>query len=346
MKEDNPWESNKQEINHKYNAHVCCKTLGDALDAYTFLLYRGYSLANTHSPQALRTVLSLNRHIATEDCGASCCGIKTLEESARWHKYIKEKNVTGYSKPLINCLDNIELFKAIAAITDDDDLYQWFIINYSDSNEYWVFNDTQKHIDDKQKQIYRKATLKEIVEHFNNKERLNMAEIVTKEEMAYALKELINANDLQFNVAWYYTELARKFPKKAVDWNNFAEVYPNLIANKIAYEGGLRNKKCFISIPITGREEFAREECKEAQELLSTYFPSCEFFSPFEVAPEKNMPDSYYMGKDVEQLMDCDIIIQMNGWENSKGCRVENFIADTYRIDKISYSTISKYFDL
>ena len=99
MKEDNPWESNKQEINHKYNAHVCCKTLGDALDAYTFLLYRGYSLANTHSPQALRTVLSLNRHIATEDHGASCCGIKTLEESARWHKYIEEKNGIYFSNP-------------------------------------------------------------------------------------------------------------------------------------------------------------------------------------------------------------------------------------------------------
>lgn len=344
MKEDNPWESNKQEINHKYNAHVYCKTLGDALDVYTFLLCRGYNIANTNSPKTLRHILSLNRHISTEDHGCGCSG-GDMQEMNEWHKYMEERNVDGYSKPLINCLDNIELFKAVAAITDDDDLYQWFIAKYPNGHEKWIFNDTQKRIDDKQKQIYRKARLEEIIEHFN-KERLNMAEIVEKEEMAYALKELINANDLQFNVAWYYTELARKFPKKAVDWNNFAEVYPNLIANKIAYEGGLRNKKCFISIPITGREEFAREECKEAQELLSTYFPSCEFFSPFEVAPEKNMPDSYYMGKDVEQLMNCDIIIQMNGWENSKGCRVENFIADTYRIDKISYSTIAKYFDL
>ena len=67
---------------------------------------------------------------------------------------------------------------------------------------------------------------------------------------------------------------------------------------------------------------------------------NCEVFSSFEVAPEKYMPDSYYMGKDIEQLMNCDIMIQMNGWENSKGCRVENFVADTYGIEKISINSL------
>ena len=67
---------------------------------------------------------------------------------------------------------------------------------------------------------------------------------------------------------------------------------------------------------------------------------NCEVFSSFEVAPEKYMSDSYYMGKDIEQLMNCDIMIQMNGWENSKGCRVENFVADTYGIEKISINSL------
>ena len=52
------------------------------------------------------------------------------------------------------------------------------------------------------------------------------------------------------------------------------------------------------------------------------------------------MPDSYYMGKDIEQLMNCNIMIQMNGWENSKGCRVENFVADTYNIEKIPVDSL------
>ena len=74
--------------------------------------------------------------------------------------------------------------------------------------------------------------------------------------------------------------------------------------------------------------------------MFAKYFPDCEIFSPFEVAPEKDMPDSYYMGRDIEQLMNCDIMIQMNGWENSKGCRVENFIADTYGIEKIPINSL------
>lgn len=340
MKEDNPWESNKQEINHKYNAHVCCKTLGDALDAYTFLLYRGYSLANTHSPQALRTVLSLNRHIATEDHGASCCGIKTLEESARWHKYIEEKNVTGYAKPLINCLDNIELFKAVAAITDDDDLYQWFIIKHSDGNEYWVFNNTQKYMDDEQKQIYRKATLEEIIEHFN-KERINMAEIIKDKELITSLIEQVieheGTGDKIYN---YYAHVCSLVPDKAIIVNDFTELFYPIYYKQVADDLNLHNKKCFISIPITGVEEQAREDCKKIQKLFSEYLTDCEVFSPFEVAPDKNMPDSYYMGRDIEQLMNCDIIIQMNGWENSKGCRVENFVADTYGIEKIPIDSL------
>ena len=83
-----------------------------------------------------------------------------------------------------------------------------------------------------------------------------------------------------------------------------------------------------------------QQKSKKIQKIFSEYLTDCKVFTPFEVAPEKNQPDSYYMGRDVEQLMNCDIMIQMNGWENSKGCRVENFIADTYAIEKVPIDSI------
>ena len=52
------------------------------------------------------------------------------------------------------------------------------------------------------------------------------------------------------------------------------------------------------------------------------------------------MPDSYYMGKDVEQLLNCDVMIQMDGWEKSKGCTVEDCIAKTYSIPIIKENQI------
>lgn len=100
----------------------------------------------------------------------------------------------------------------------------------------------------------------------------------------------------------------------------------------------LNGKKVFISIPITGKENAAREQCANVTTLIKSTFPECRVFTPFEVAPEKNMPDSYYMGKDIAQLMECDIVIQMPEWEQSKGCRVENCVADNYGITKMSFS--------
>ena len=106
----------------------------------------------------------------------------------------------------------------------------------------------------------------------------------------------------------------------------------------------INGKKVFISIPITGREELARKQCKEITDILKSDFPDCELFNPFDVAPEKNMPDSYYMGKDIAQLMECDIVIPMPGWEKSKGCRVENCVADNYGIYKIPYLLIENVY--
>lgn len=88
--------------------------------------------------------------------------------------------------------------------------------------------------------------------------------------------------------------------------------------------------KVFISIPITGQEEKSRTLCKEYKEKLTQMYPSVEFMSPFEIATEKGMPDSYYMGKDIERLMECDAIASVEGWQKSKGCQVERFTANIY----------------
>lgn len=90
------------------------------------------------------------------------------------------------------------------------------------------------------------------------------------------------------------------------------------------------SKRFFISIPITGQEETAKVLCKEYKKQLSEKYPSIEFITPFEVNIEKNKPDSYYMGRDIEKLMECDGIVSVEGWQKSKGCQVERFTANIY----------------
>lgn len=72
----------------------------------------------------------------------------------------------------INCIDNIELFTALAALRDDSDYMQWFVnkngyfeMCFNDKVEnYLCGNGVRKYrqIDE----TYHKATVEEIIEHF------------------------------------------------------------------------------------------------------------------------------------------------------------------------------------
>ena len=159
--------------------------------------------------------------------------------------------------------------------------------------------------------------------------------IKDKQQITSLIKQMFEDEGIGDKIYDYYANTCFLIPDKAIRVADFTELFYPIYYQKVADDLNLHNKKCFISISITGAEEQAKEDCEKIQTLFTEYLTDCEVFSPFEVAPEKNMSDSYYMGRNVEQLMNCDIIIQMNGWENSKLCRIENFIADTYNIEKI-----------
>lgn len=65
----------------------------------------------------------------------------------------------------IDCGTNIPMFKALAALRDDTDYYQWFI----DSNGNWESTECYR-MNAYTEHPYRKATPAEIVEHFKDKE--------------------------------------------------------------------------------------------------------------------------------------------------------------------------------
>lgn len=76
------------------------------------------------------------------------------------HPEMAQKN--GY----INCGKNIELFKALAAMNDENDLEQWFVSN---KGSEWAI--CKKTLNVYSGVLCRKATAEEIVEYFKNKER-------------------------------------------------------------------------------------------------------------------------------------------------------------------------------
>lgn len=83
------------------------------------------------------------------------------------------------SKGYIDCGDNIELFKALAAMNEWNDRKQWYAYTEYPTNEgkngvrKFVFNEPARFDSfvDVPSGYYRKATAEEIVEYFKNKER-------------------------------------------------------------------------------------------------------------------------------------------------------------------------------
>lgn len=65
---------------------------------------------------------------------------------------------------MVDCTDNDTLFFAIAALRDDTDFMQWFV----DGDE-WKLSETDAMYQPSYLDDYHKATVKELVEHFNKK---------------------------------------------------------------------------------------------------------------------------------------------------------------------------------
>lgn len=92
--------------------------------------------------------------------------------------------------------------------------------------------------------------------------------------------------------------------------------------------------KIYISLPITGYDLDERKHYADTVKrgLLLGGFESV---TPFEVCPEPDKPYSYYMGRDIEALLECDCIYLTQGWQHSKGCRAERAVAEIYGIKVI-----------
>ena len=100
----------------------------------------------------------------------------------------------------------------------------------------------------------------------------------------------------------------------------------------------MKRKRIYISIPISGHDlEEVKEKARDIREwVLWDVFGSrkCrirpDVITPFDVCPEPDKPYSYYMGKDIEALLECDAIYLCEGWQNSKGCMAEFEVARIY----------------
>lgn len=88
----------------------------------------------------------------------------------------------------------------------------------------------------------------------------------------------------------------------------------------------MEEKKCYISLPITGRDiEKVKKDIERLKLALRNrgYNP----ISPFDREVDFNATHEQHMREDFKLLLDCDAILMARNWERSIGCRAELNVA-------------------
>lgn len=86
--------------------------------------------------------------------------------------------------------------------------------------------------------------------------------------------------------------------------------------------------KVYISLPITGQELAARAKAVWVKRMLAA--SGHEPVSPFEVEAGKNPTNLEYLLADLRVLSGCDAVYLCDGWQFSRGCRIEAFWAKEF----------------
>lgn len=86
--------------------------------------------------------------------------------------------------------------------------------------------------------------------------------------------------------------------------------------------------KVYISLPISGKEKETRQKADLVKAALSRagHTP----VNPFDIYAGDNPAYADYLCADLRKLADCDAIFLCDGWQFSRGCRIERVFAEEF----------------
>lgn len=98
-------------------------------------------------------------------------------------------------------------------------------------------------------------------------------------------------------------------------------------------------KKIYIAGKVTGENPIDCTE-KFGDAALKLDALGFEAINPLEVVGNWNTPWDVAMRKCITALMECDGIILLSDWYESKGARAEHLIANTFEIPVFNYTKV------
>ena len=94
--------------------------------------------------------------------------------------------------------------------------------------------------------------------------------------------------------------------------------------------------KIFISQPMNGKTEHeVLEERANVFQLVKESFPDAELIDSYfeDYKPSTGNIALKYLAKSLELLADADVVYFAKGWQEARGCRIENECAIAYGIE-------------
>lgn len=99
-------------------------------------------------------------------------------------------------------------------------------------------------------------------------------------------------------------------------------------------------KKIYMSGPITGYEKAGREKAFEATKARLQAAGWGKVYNPMTDGLDYYSPHAEHMKKDIRELLKCDAIFMMTGWQASKGCITELAVARACGLQVVNESDL------
>lgn len=120
-----------------------------------------------------------------------------------------------------------------------------------------------------------------------------------------------------------------------------------------------KKMKIYLASPVNGRKEKTLKEKQKAAmkridemaDYLVKFYPDAEFMSSFNIIGVKyhvdDLSEAVIMGACVRMVMESDMVILDDGWERSKGCTVERFVAWEYgkKVETLNHIKLKEKLD-
>ena len=87
--------------------------------------------------------------------------------------------------------------------------------------------------------------------------------------------------------------------------------------------------KVYIAGPMSGYEEFNFPAFNRVEELLRESYGYKHVVNPAKLHPTTGLPWVEFLKRDLRELITCDAIFLLEGWEKSRGATLEAFVAYT-----------------